>query len=112
METDIRKNPALLKLDLYCKGIRIADDSFVEAHGGRKLLRTRAGLGSGLEVILPGGLWTNIPVLESFARQSPYRIREGTDGLAIEHDEIGPVTHVQLSPVRRGTTAPRVAVRR
>ncbi len=67
-------NPALLKLDLYCKGARLDDTCFVEQDGGRRVLRTRAGLGSGLEVILPGGLWTNIPVAEPFAQKSPYSI--------------------------------------
>ena len=65
MQSDLRKNPALLKLDLYCKGIRIDDSCLIEEHGGRKILRTRAGLGSGLEVVLPAGLWTNVPVVEA-----------------------------------------------
>ncbi len=78
METDVRRNPALLKLDLYCRGMRMDDSCFIEQDGGRKILRTRAGLGSGLEVILPGGLWTNVPVAESFAQSSPYVLhREG-----------------------------------
>ena len=72
METDVRRNPALLKLDLYCQGLRLDDSCLVGADGGRSILRTRAGLGSGLELILPGGLWTNVPVSETFARSSPY----------------------------------------
>ncbi len=72
METDVRRNPALLKLDLYCRGLRIDDSCTVGADGGRAVLRTRAGLGSGLELILPGGLWTNVPVTEKFAQSSPY----------------------------------------
>ena len=72
MDLDVRRNPALLKLDLYCKGMRIDDSCLVEQDGGRKILRTRAGLGSGLEVVLPGGLWTNVPVTEKFAQPSPY----------------------------------------
>ena len=47
METDLRKNPGLLKLDLYCKGARLDEGSWWRT-GGRKILRTRAGLGSGL----------------------------------------------------------------
>ena len=70
METDVRKNPGLLKLDLYCKGIRLDEGCLVEDDGGRKVLRTRAGLGSGLELVLPGGLWTNVPVCEPFAKDS------------------------------------------
>src|SRR6202521_1851597 len=68
-------NPALLKLDLYCRGLRLDDSCLVEEDGGRRVLRTRAGLGSGLELILPGGLWTNVPVAEPFAQQSPYLLR-------------------------------------
>ena len=75
METDPRLNPALLKLDLYCRGIRLHPSCLVEEDGGRKILRTRAGLGSGLELILPGGLWTNVPVSEPFAKESPYELR-------------------------------------
>jgi hypothetical protein len=72
METDIRRNPALLKLDLYCRGMRLDESCYIQEDGGRQILRTRAGLGSGLEVILPGGLWTNVPVTENFAASSPY----------------------------------------
>ncbi|HLF56932.1 MAG TPA: radical SAM protein [Thermoanaerobaculia bacterium] len=68
----LRSNPALLKLDLYCRGLRLDESCFIEEDGGRKILRTRAGLGSGLELILPGGLWTNAPVSEPFAARSPY----------------------------------------
>lgn len=74
MLSALRENSALLKLDLYCKGLRLDDSCLVEEDGGRKILRTRAGLGSGLEVILPGNLWTNVPVSESFASRSPYTL--------------------------------------
>ena len=36
--------------------MRLDESCFIEEDGGRKILRTRAGLGSGLELILPGGL--------------------------------------------------------
>ncbi|HET9211108.1 MAG TPA: radical SAM protein [Thermoanaerobaculia bacterium] len=94
---DLRANSALLKLDLYCKGIRLDDSCLVEEDGGRKILRTRAGLGSGLEMILPGGLWTNVPVTERFAAYSPYTLhREGGRYLLRWHGE--DVTAVALSP--------------
>jgi hypothetical protein len=83
METDVRRNPALLKLDLYCKGLRIDDSCSVPDDGGRPLMRTRAGLGSGLELILPGGLWTNVPVVERFARTSPYVLHREEGGYVI-----------------------------
>ena len=34
---------ALLKLDLYCRGLRLDDSCLVEEDGGRRVLRTRAG---------------------------------------------------------------------
>ena len=67
----LRSNPALLKLDLYCRASASTSSCYVEADGGRKILRTRAGLGSGLELILPGGLWTNVPVTEQLRRSAP-----------------------------------------
>jgi solute carrier family 13 (sodium-dependent dicarboxylate transporter), member 2/3/5 len=94
---DLRANTALLKLDLYCKGVRLDDSCLVEEDGGRKILRTRAGLGSGLEMILPGGLWTNVPVTEHFAAYSPYTLhREAGRYLLRWHGE--EVTAVTLSP--------------
>jgi len=91
------QNPALLKLDLYCKGLRIDDTCFVEHDGGRKVLRTRAGLGSGLELILPGGLWTNAPVTEPFAEHSPYTLHRANGQYVLRHH--GADLHpVRLSP--------------
>jgi hypothetical protein len=93
----LRSNPGLLKLDLYCKGVRLDDSCLVEEDGGRKILRTRAGLGSGLEVILPGELWTNVPVTEHFAARSPYTLHRlgGAYRLRWNGDD---VTDLRLSP--------------
>ena len=98
MEKDVRRNAALLKLDLYCRGLRFDEERLAEGRSGRRILRTRAGLGSGLELILPGGLWTNVPVLEPFARSSPYHLADRDDRWWIDHDEIGPIAPVELSP--------------
>ena len=87
METDVRKNPALLKLDLYCRGIRLDNSCLVEADGGRKILRTRAGLGSGLELLLPSGLWTNVPVSEPFAKESPYILKRAGGAYRLHIDD-------------------------
>ncbi len=97
MLADLQTNPALLKLDLYCKGARMDDSCFIEEDGGRKILRTRAGLGSGLELILPGGLWTNVPVSESFAERSPYTVHRERGRYWLRYHGID-VVHVQLSP--------------
>ncbi len=95
--TDVRRNPALLKLDLYCRGMRLHDSCLVEEDGGRKPMRTRAGLGSGLEIVLPGGLWTNVPVVEKFAERSPYLLKRAASGYSVERDG-ETVAAVRLSP--------------
>ncbi len=73
-------NPCELEIDLLCKGMRI-DESCTIASDGRPLLRTRAGLGSGLEIIIPGPLkdiWINVPLEEPFVQNSCYRlVRQG-----------------------------------
>ena len=97
MLSSLRTNPALLKLDLYCKGVRLGEFCRVEENQGRKILRTRAGLGSGLELILPGGLWTNVPVMEPFAQRSPY-VLERSDGQFHLRWNDQYVADVQLSP--------------
>jgi len=93
----LRSCPPLLKLDLYCKGARLDDSCFIEENGGRKILRARAGLGSGLELILPGNLWTNVPVKEAFAADSPYELSRRNGRYLLKHDG-EPVTEVVLSP--------------
>lgn len=114
MDTDPRTNPALLKLELYCRGLRIDDSCHVAEDGGRGVLRTRAGLGSGLELVLPGGLWTNVPVTEAFARSSPYVLHRtlgqyeirrhgearagGAGGVQMKVDRSEPIAAVRLAP--------------
>jgi uncharacterized radical SAM superfamily protein len=93
----LRANPALLKLDLYCSGARLDGSCYVEEDGGRKVLRTRAGLGSGLELILPGDLWTNVPVTERFVERSPYTLHR-TDGRYLLRWHGVDVVPVRLSP--------------
>ena len=93
----LRTNPALLKLDLYCKGLRLDGSCYVENDGGRGILRTRAGLGSGLELILPGGLWTNVPATERFVKHSPYTLYR-QDGRYLLRWNGADVAQVRLSP--------------
>ena len=83
-----KENPGYLKLDLYCKGMRIDSSCTHLGDDGRPILRTRAGLGSGLEVVLPDNLWTNVPVQEHFAASSPYSLYNvGGKYLLKYHDE-------------------------
>jgi len=78
-------NPGFLKLDLLCRGLRTSPSC--EDGEGRPILRTRAGLGSGLELELPGRLFVNVPVLERFAQDSPYElVREPSGGLVVHRD--------------------------
>lgn len=69
-------NPAELKIELLCRGLRI-DGSCRIFEEALPLARTGAGLGSGLELIIPGAkrdVWVNAPVIERFVEQSPLRL--------------------------------------
>jgi len=66
-------NPGKLKLELFCKGIKL-DESAGFDKEGRGIVKVRAGLGSGLEMILPDELYCNIPVVEHFVKDSPFRL--------------------------------------
>ena len=72
-------NACELEIDLFCHGLRLPDD--VSLAGARGVSRTRAGLGSGLELAIPvvgsrlkPEVWVNAPVVERFATFSPYRL--------------------------------------
>ena len=68
-------NPGYVKLDLFCKGLHI-DKSCELEKDGTPILRTRGGLGSGLELILPDNLRVNAPVVEHFCQDSPYTLHK------------------------------------
>ena len=92
-------NPCELEIDLFCKGMRIDALCHTKSEG-RPILRTRAGLGSGLEMIIPGPLkdiWVNAPVEESFAKQSCYRLVSEPSGFYIHDDRQGFRYRVELS---------------
>lgn len=65
--------PIELEIELFCRGMRIAAD----VRSGRRISRTRAGLGSGLEIVIPAApkpVWVNVPVVEAFTRHSPFEL--------------------------------------
>ncbi len=69
--------PIELEIELFCRGMRI-DESCRTGSGARRIARTRAGLGSGLEIVLPAQpkpIWVNVPVNEPFAQRSPFLMR-------------------------------------
>jgi hypothetical protein len=89
-------NACELEIDLFCRGLRVPDD--VPLNGARGISRTRAGLGSGLEIVIPTGswlkerIWVNVPVEEGFARESPYRLGGSPGaGYSVVHEPSGTV---------------------
>ena len=69
-------SPVELEIELFCRGMRI-DSSCALGADARRIARTRAGLGSGLEIVLRNGpkpIWVNVPVVERFAAASPFEL--------------------------------------
>jgi hypothetical protein len=92
-----RRNPGELQIELFCRGVRIDPSCTLQADA-RAIARTRAGLGSGLEMIVPGplkDLWLNAPVEEDFAADSPFLLARGADGYVV-HD----LRNAETYPVR------------
>jgi len=90
-------NPGYMKLALYCEGLRLSEQAEAELTRGRAITRTRAGLGSGLELVLPGNLWVNAPVVEDFCKDSPLELQFDR-GFFISHREVGRCLAVELAP--------------
>ncbi|MEW6238654.1 MAG: radical SAM protein [Candidatus Omnitrophota bacterium] len=79
-------NPCELEIDLFCKGIRIHESC--EMDSDKTFSKARAGLGSGLELMVPGphkNIWLNAPVLEYFAVSSPYELRRVNGAYRVVH---------------------------
>lgn len=99
----MRLNACELEIDLFCRGLRVPDDAVLE--GARGVRRTRAGLGSGLELAIPTGswlkpeIWMNAPVAEPFAQASPYVLRGGgSPGHQVLDERNHQVYDVRLPP--------------
>lgn len=94
-------NACELEIDLFCRGMRIPEG--VSLAGARGVSRTRAGLGSGLEIAIQSTsrlkpeVWTNVPVVEPFTRNSPYVLAGGpATGYAVVDEESGVEYAVRL----------------
>jgi len=75
-------SPVELEIELFCRGMRI-DGSCEIGDDARRIARTRAGLGSGLEIVLPSPrkrIWVNVPVVERFSAKSPFRLVKAPAG--------------------------------
>ncbi len=95
-----RLNPAELKIDLLCRGIRVDQECHIETDG-RPLGEEPAALASGLELILPGEmreLWVNAPVREKFAEKSPYYLLRTSDGYHLFDERNDFAYPVNLAP--------------
>lgn len=90
-------NPSLLKLALYCEGMRMTSQAETAILSGREIIRTRAGLGSGLELLLPQDIWTNVPVTEAFTAESPFELHFEDDVFTVRHPN-GDCVPVKLAP--------------
>jgi len=77
--------PVELEIELFCRGLRL-DAACDEA---RRIARTRAGLGSGLEIVIsarPKDIWVNVPVVERFAHHSVFQLRRAGGRYVIVDD--------------------------
>ena len=77
--------PVELEIELFCRGMRI-DASCHAGEVARRITRTRAGLGSGLEIVIPArpkGIWVNVPVVEQFALASSLVLLQNDDRFTI-----------------------------
>jgi hypothetical protein len=84
-------SPVELEIELFCRGMRL-DPSCDVGEDARRIARTRAGLGSGLEIVLPHPrkpIWVNVPVVESFAARSPLRLVKGGEQYFVLDDRRG-----------------------
>ncbi len=113
-------NPCELEIDLFCKGMRI-DPSCALENDARFISRTRAGLGSGLELVIPGAIkdvWVNVPVEEDFAQQSCYELIREQDEYRVKDTWQGHRYAVRIPPepswytrhTARGTPMHKVGV--
>lgn len=81
----MRRNPCELEIDLFCQGLEV-DSSCDLAADARGLSRTRAGLGSGLDLVIAGthpvgrDVWVNVPIEEQFVAGTPFVLRRDEDG--------------------------------
>ena len=101
-------NPCELEIDLFCKGLRIHPSCDLK-HDARSVTRTRAGLGSGLELIILSrssanarplkDVWVNAPVVEAFAQRSCYQLTRAHGQYAICDDRTGFAYPVRLPPM-------------
>jgi len=109
--------PVELEIELFCRGMRLAES----VAGARRISRTRAGLGSGLEIVIPAApkaIWMNVPVVEAFAAGSPFVLQASDDGYRVADERTGAHYRIEIPeepawyarPTRSGVSMHRVGV--
>jgi hypothetical protein len=89
-----------LEIELFCRGMRL-DPSCELGEDGRRLARTRAGLGSGLEIVLPGTrkpIWVNVPVAEAFVARSPFRLLKSEETYRLLDERTDDIYPARIPP--------------
>lgn len=92
--------PIELEIELFCRGMRIGDSCHTD-EDGRRISRTRAGLGSGLEVVIPSTpkpVWVNVPVVEPFALRSVFTLQKYAGRYFVEDERTGGDYEVTIPP--------------
>lgn len=91
-------NPVELEVELFCRGL-LVDDSARAGVDARRVARTRAGLGSGVELVIPAprqGIWVNVPLDEPFVATSPLTLVRQGESFAVRDKRLPDVVY----PVR------------
>ena len=92
--------PVELEIELFCRGMRIHPSCHTDGDA-RRISRTRAGLGSGLEIVIPATpkpMWVNVPVTERFAHQSIYSLQKFDDCYFVVDGRTGASYAVTIPP--------------
>jgi len=92
--------PVELEIELFCRGMLIGATCHTE-EDGRRISRTRAGLGSGLEIVIPASpkpIWVNVPVVESFAARSPFTLENSAGHYFVNDSRDGSDYDVTIPP--------------
>lgn len=79
------KNPGFLKLELSAKGVRLSRE-LIEGKDLKAAFLARAGIGGGIDIILPDDVWVNAPVREAFTKESPYSLHKINGAFFLEKD--------------------------
>jgi hypothetical protein len=71
---------AALRLDLINQGIRLGDDLLAAGFALALAADGSGGEADGVDLVLPGGWWTNVCIAPGYARTSPYTLALGGSG--------------------------------